>query len=244
MASTDVGSASLISKSSRETTCPSKSDAAAPAALRNPRVFGRSGSVLGLTKDLAPVAHVQPAGDTIERMPLLSRADILHAFDLLARELEATGAVPRYEIVIAGGAALVLLYGAREATRDVDALLISPADPTAIRQAAERVALALNLPADWLNDGAKGYFHGVLPGKVLLDRPGLLIRALGPQQLLAMKLSAWRDDVDISDARLLMRDLPPQRERTWTMVEPFVVPGRELKAKYAFDDLWESEHGS
>jgi hypothetical protein len=102
----------------------------------------------------------------------------------------------------------------------------------------------MDLPENWLNDGAKGYLNGVLPGKVLLDRPALLIRALAPQQLLAMKLSAWRDDVDIGDARVLLQEFPGERAEIWSLIEPFLVPGRELKARYAFDDLWESERGS
>jgi hypothetical protein len=175
---------------------------------------------------------------------LLSRSDILEAFELLAGVLEEAGTDTQAEIVIAGGAALVLLYGARQATRDVDAVSIGTANASAIRHAAARVATTLSLPADWLNDGAKGYLHGLLPGEILLDRPGLLLRTLGVPQLLAMKLSAWRDDVDISDARLLLSNLPDSREEVWSLLEPFLVPGRELKAKYAFDDLWESEHGA
>src|ERR1700688_4521707 len=135
-------------------------------------------------------------------MNLLSRADILRAFEALAREIETSGAPRRDEIVVAGGAAMVMLYGAREATKD--AVAVGPTDPAILRQAALRVASALDLPENWLNDGAKGYLNGVLPGKVLLDRPALLIRALAPRQLLAMKLSAWRDDVDIGDARVLL----------------------------------------
>jgi hypothetical protein len=95
-----------------------------------------------------------------------------------------------------------------------------------------------------LADGAKGYLKGILPGEVLLDRPALLVRALGPQQLLAMKLSAWRDDVDINDARLLLPEVRGTREEVWSAVEPFLVPGRELKARFAFEDLWESVHGT
>jgi hypothetical protein len=102
----------------------------------------------------------------------------------------------------------VVLYEARDATKDVDAFAIGSTDPAAVRQAAQRVAAALDLPENWLNDAAKGYLHGILPGKVLLDRSTLLIRALAPQQLLAMKLSAWRDDIDIADAKVLLRDLP------------------------------------
>jgi hypothetical protein len=179
-------------------------------------------------------------------MKLLSRAMILEALEELARELAAIGK-KREEIVLAGGAALVLLYNAREATRDVDVCAVISAvstDGRDLREAARRVAATLALPEDWLNDGAKGYLNGFLPGEVLLDRPSLLVRALGPQQLLAMKLSAWRDDVDISDARLLLPQMKGSREDVWSAVEPFLVPGRELKARYAFDDLWESVHGS
>ncbi len=179
----------------------------------------------------------------IHPMRLLTRAMILKALETLAHELAAMG-TRREEIVLAGGAALVLKYNAREATRDVDYCSVSPGGSAALREAARRVAVALELPEDWLNDGAKGYFKGLLPGEVLLDRPALLVRALGPQQLLARKLSAWRDDVDISDARLLLGEVQGRREEVWRAVEPFLVPGRELKARYAFEDLWESVHGS
>ena len=59
-----------------------------------------------------------------------------------------------------------------------------------------------------------------------------------------MKLSAWRDDVDIEDARRLLRELAGQREQIWAALEPYLVPGEELKAHYAFLDLWEADHGT
>lgn len=58
-----------------------------------------------------------------------------------------------------------------------------------------------------------------------------------------MKLSAWRDDVDVADARLLLSKLTGEREWLWSLVEPYLVPGRELKAQYAFADLWEASRG-
>lgn len=71
------------------------------------------------------------------------------------------------------------------------------------------------------------------------------MRSPGVPQLLAMKLSAWRDDVDIADARRLSEELGPahEQEAVWAMVQPFLVPGDELKAQYAFSDLWESVYG-
>ena len=58
-----------------------------------------------------------------------------------------------------------------------------------------------------------------------------------------MKLTAWRDDLDIDDARLLLSQLQGERDEVWEQIEPFLVPGRELKAQYAFADLWEVERG-
>ena len=60
-----------------------------------------------------------------------------------------------------------------------------------------------------------------------------------------MKLCAWRDDVDIADASRLLSDIVPvtNRVEVWQRVVPYLVPGRELKAQYAFEDLWESVYG-
>ena len=173
---------------------------------------------------------------------MLSRDDIRRALLTLAGELE--GMPVRCEIVVVGGAAVVLLYGARKATKDVDVFILSQGDPSLVRRAVQRVADELDLPDDWLNDAAKGYVHGLALGDVLLDEPALLVRTLAPHQLLAMKLSAWRDDVDIEDARLLLGQLSANRDEVWGLVEPHVVPGRETKAYYAFCDLWEAEHES
>ena len=62
-----------------------------------------------------------------------------------------------------------------------------------------------------------------------------------------MKLSAWRDDVDLQDAERLLRDWVGEsgddQEHFWGQIEPFVLPGQALKARYAFLDLWESIYG-
>jgi predicted nucleotidyltransferase len=169
----------------------------------------------------------------------LTQTDIRRALDALAAALPASGA-PR-ELWIVGGAALVLLYGARETTKDVDAFTLDAAGSAEVRAAAVSVAQQLGLPQDWLNDGAKGYLHGLAPGDLLFSAPRLTARTLAIPQLLAMKLSAWRDDLDVSDARLLLSKLSGDRASVWRQVEPYLVPGRELKAQYAFDDLWEAD---
>lgn len=174
-------------------------------------------------------------------MERLTRAGIRRALQALASALPITSA-PR-ELWIVGGAALVLLYGARDTTKDVDAFVLDPSASAELRAAAAAVASQLGLPDDWLNDGAKGYVQGLAPGEVLFEARALLVRTVGPQQLLAMKLSAWRDDLDVGDARLLLSKLAGDRASVWKQVEPHLVPGRQLKAQYAFDDLWEADRG-
>ena len=166
----------------------------------------------------------------------LTKDDIVEALTSLSAELGLSD--DSHELLITGGAALVLLYGARESTKDVDAVV---SDET-VRIAARKVATQLGLPEDWLNDGAKGFLHGIARGEVVFQTSALIVRALAPHQLLAMKLGAWRDDLDIEDARLLLSKIAGDREIVWEQIEPFLVPGRALKSQYAFEDLWESEH--
>jgi len=172
----------------------------------------------------------------------LSRDGILRALSALSAELVRVNA--HAELALAGGAALVLLYGARESTKDVDAFVLDASSHSDLTSAARRISAALNLPEDWLNDAAKGFVNGISLGETVFDSGALRVRAFAPNQLLAMKLSAWRDDVDVEDARLLLRSLGGSREQIWRQVEPHLVPGRELKARYAFDDLWEADHGA
>ena len=82
----------------------------------------------------------------------LHRSVIIEALFALDAECAQRGITG--EICIYGGASMVLVFDAREATRDVDAVF----QPTAeIREAALTVSRNLNLPADWLNDGVKGF---------------------------------------------------------------------------------------
>jgi hypothetical protein len=64
-----------------------------------------------------------------------------------------------------------------------------------VRVLAKQVAEENDWPEDWLNDGAQGYLVGISEGPVLFSAPGIEARAPSLEQLLAMKLSAWRDDL-------------------------------------------------
>lgn len=173
-------------------------------------------------------------------MPL-SAEDIQRAFADLSDELAQRGQVA--QIAITGGAALVLLFNARQTTKDVDVFIVQP-DPPLLREAAVQVARRLELPEDWLNDGAKGYFTAISEGEVVYESLFLLVRAVTTEQLLGMKLAAWRDAIDRGDARLLLSRLSGSAEEIWLRVEPFVPLAYVDKASYAFDDLWDSMYGN
>jgi predicted nucleotidyltransferase len=173
-------------------------------------------------------------------MPLTAD-EIREAFAALSDELQQKGTPA--ELIVVGGAALVLLFQARESTKDVDAYFVRP-EGSVVRTAAEAAARRLGLPEDWLNDGAKGYLVGVTSGEVLYASSWLTVRAASIAQLLAMKLAAWRDAIDRADARLLLTHMSGSADEVWSAIEPFLAPHHHDKASYAFDDLWETARGT
>ena len=170
----------------------------------------------------------------------LSANDIQRAFAALSDELELRQG--HAEMIVFGGAALVLLFHARESTKDVDAYFVMP-EPSIIRSAARAVAEQLDLPVDWLNDAAKGYVVELTTGTTLYESKALTIRAASTGQLLAMKLAAWRDAIDRDDARMLLSRMTGTAEQIWAVVKQFVPSHLLDKASYAFEDLWETLHG-
>lgn len=177
-------------------------------------------------------------------MAIFSSEEIQDGLKRLGELAQAQGFNIRLTLV--GGAVMVLGYQARQSTRDVDAVIIAPREARLVRTLAKQVAEERDWPEDWLNDGAKGYLVGISDGPVLFSAPGIEARAPSLEQLLAMKLSAWRDDLDISDARRLLQEIKSGRakDEIWQSLEPYLVPGDELTAQYAFLDLWESLYGT
>jgi len=174
-------------------------------------------------------------------MTLLSKVEIIGALQRLGELAQTQGL--EVDLLAVGGVVMVLAYEARLATHDVDAIVMAPAEARVVHDLAKVVAQELGWPDEWLNDGAKGYLIGVSQGPVLLQLPGITLRQPTAAQLLAMKLSAWRDDVDIADARHILEEMTGVQAAIWQQVELYLVPGRELKARYAFLDLWESLYG-
>jgi hypothetical protein len=175
-------------------------------------------------------------------MATISKTEALEALSRLG-EL-ASGSGDTIELMLLGGGAMVIAFDARELTRDLDVVVLSPQDRSAVRALARQVALERSWPEDWLNDAAKGFVVGYSDGGVLLSTIGITVRRPSTEQLLAMKLCAWRDDVDIADARRLLKEFTEGHDSVWSRIQPYLQPGRELVAKYAFEDLCEETHGT
>ncbi len=105
------------------------------------------------------------------------------------------------EVTIYGGAVMCLVYDARPATKDVDAIFRPSSE---IRALIQRIAERNGLPPDWLNDGLKGYLVSH-PQRILLDLSNLKVFVPEPDYMLAMKaLSARADTFDQTDVRILI----------------------------------------
>jgi len=141
---------------------------------------------------------------------MIDREQIVRALSRVAELLRAHGA--EGEICLLGGTVMVLAFNARASTKDVDAVF----EPAAlVREAAAQVATEQALPADWLNDGAKGFVsanHEAVAGD-LPQFEGLRITAPTAEYMLAMKCMASRighaadEPGDVGDIRFLVRHL-------------------------------------
>jgi hypothetical protein len=144
------------------------------------------------------------------------------------------------EVGIVGGAAMVLAYHAREATRDVDAVFA----PTAsLREAASVVAHELGLPEDWLNDGVKGFMPAEQPKKnVLIKTPNLLVWTPEPAYLLAMKATSARlDSKDAEDLRFLIKHCKiNSANEVFELISKYYPGGKILaKVQYFVEEIFE-----
>jgi hypothetical protein len=142
------------------------------------------------------------------------------------------------EVCLYGGAVMCLVYDARPATKDVDAVF----KPTMeIRQAVERVAKRNGLPSDWLNDAVKGF---LVPHqqKIFLDLPNLKVYVPEPDYLLAMKaISARVESYDPEDVKLLIGTLGLKNpDEVFALIEKY-YPRQQIKpaTQYFIEELFE-----
>ncbi len=134
----------------------------------------------------------------------LSRKILLRAFSILDQKLP-----DKIDLLIGGGAAMVIAYGETEATYDVDGIPIkSVLSFEQLKPFMFKVAEELELPKDWINPYFHSYTH-VLPAdyrnriREIFSGKELNCFVLGPEDLLIMKLMAGRQKDDRHVRRLL-----------------------------------------
>jgi hypothetical protein len=116
------------------------------------------------------------------------------------------------EISLYGGAVFTLVYGSRDATKDVDAVV---RQSEIAKKLATKVAAELGLPDDWLNDDVKQFLAEKEAKRSLPEGDfGEGIRIVVPTAayLLAMKLRACRPPLpgyagDYGDIRFLVQKM-------------------------------------
>jgi len=170
---------------------------------------------------------------------MLTAARILQLLEALNAEL-AREAV-RGELFLAGGAVMCLVFHAREATKDIDALLVPARE---LRRAAEAVGEREGLPADWLNDAVKGFFSESGRFEVYAEFSHLRIFAPHPEYLLAMKCMAMRlgeEFRDRGDVEILLKILGLRRmvDAESVLERYYPLDGYPARARYILEELLE-----
>lgn len=138
-------------------------------------------------------------------MAPLTRARILALLHAMNDELARRGVVG--QVQLAGGAVMCLAFGARDATRDVDAVF-EPS--TIVLDAALAVAAREGVPDSWLNNAVKGYLSDRGTFDSFLELDHLRIFVADARYMLAMKTLAFRTGEgyrDQEDVRYLLRHL-------------------------------------
>lgn len=169
----------------------------------------------------------------------MKRSEIERNLRALGQKLRARGVTG--EILIVGGAYMLLVLASREATRDIDAYFEK--DREAIRAAAAEVAKERGLPADWLNDAVKGFIHR-RPARTDLwaSYPGLNIYTPDPEYVFAMKAEAARVGTsDIDDLKALIKKLKLKTLAQALAVVERYVPAqlRSMRAQLTLEAIFE-----
>ena len=113
------------------------------------------------------------------------------------------------EITLVGGASILINYGFRDSTYDIDALIHAA---SAMKDAINYVTDTMNLPNGWLNEDFKNT-KSYTPRLLTYSKPyrqfsnSVTIRTISGEYLVAMKLMAFRQyKHDISDIVGILRE--------------------------------------
>ncbi|MEO8971912.1 MAG: DUF6036 family nucleotidyltransferase [Ktedonobacteraceae bacterium] len=156
----------------------------------------------------------------------MNKRDIEKYLRMVGQELEKEGLT--FEILLLGGAAMLIEVENRDSTQDVDTYFLP--DFLAITKAAAIVAGREGLPDGWLNAAADGFTYSFMrqPERKLWKKfPGLHVYTASLDYLFVTKMMAGRpkDDTDIV-ALARMMHISTQEEALALMVQ--YVPKEQI----------------
>ena len=133
-------------------------------------------------------------------------------------------------ILLFGGGAMALYYAARERTHDLDALL-QGTSVSLVEQMVADVAAEQGVRSDWLNDQGAKYITSEMIDSSLdfIDLPGVKVKVANPEAMLALKISAFRSELeapDEDDIRFLLGQLKIGDEQSALAILEEYSPGR------------------
>lgn len=152
-----------------------------------------------------------------------------------------------FDVILVGGAAMILHFGASRATRDVDVLVLR-GDVRELRRVVKAVAHECDLPEDWMSDAAKGFadilppdfYHRLAPLQFTFQH--LRLYALGWPEQVAMKIVALREQ-DLEDLELLLPQFSEEEKKVLIKIMHHVSrfrPDWALKIRYFLQEQgWE-----
>ena len=141
----------------------------------------------------------------------MNKDDIARYLQMVGQELDRSG--KKLEIVLLGGAAMLIEIGNRDSTYDVDTFFVS--DFTALVKASAIVASQEKLPDGWLNSVAAGFTYNFKkqPDKNLWKSfPGLDVYVVSLDYLFVTKIMASRQK-DREDIKALATKLKIVKRR-------------------------------
>lgn len=158
---------------------------------------------------------------------------IRQLLEALNAELASDGV--RGEVFLAGGAVMCRVFRAREATKDIDALLV-PANE--LRRAAQRIGERENLPNNWLNDAVKRFFSHAGRFEIYAEMSHLRIFAPHSEYLFAMKCLAMRLGEDFRDRddveKLGLQSIAGAED---ALARYYPLENYPVKARYVLEEL-------
>jgi len=136
----------------------------------------------------------------------MDKSELIELFTELDKELKTAA-----DIILIGGAAMILHYGALRTTQDIDVLFLR-GDISEIRSAIKAVAENRHLDDDWMNDAAKGFtniflsdfYHRLIPQDY--DFQNIRLYIIGRPEQIALKIIALREQ-DLEDLEILLSDI-------------------------------------